>query len=149
MRADHHLALAIDHQLHQRALGTAGHGVLHRAEGLAIDLDLAILLARALLAQPDAADLRITIRAARHMIVIDRANVLSGDPLGRDRVPTVEYPVVNLTVRDEADRQSVFFERVEEIDGRGFPIEVVGNPVGVDEITQRSTAGRVETSRCR
>ena len=42
------------------------------------------ILARLRLRQPDAADFRIAIGAAGHVVVIDRAELVAGDPLGED-----------------------------------------------------------------
>src|SRR5687767_2273114 len=84
VHAENLVVLLVEDDLDE-ALGLAGHaGPREHAELELAGLHLEAALLRLLLGQADAADLRVAVRAARHLVVVDRTVLLAGDPLGQD-----------------------------------------------------------------
>ena len=84
MHAEHLVVLLVGDDLHE-PLGLAGHlRAAEHAERERADADVVAALLRLALGQADAADLRIAVGAAGHVIVVERPRLLAGDPLGGD-----------------------------------------------------------------
>ena len=80
---EHLIVLLVGHDLHE-PFGLAGHlRAAEHAEGERADAHVVAALLRFGLGQADAADLRVAVGAAGHVIVVDRLHVLAGNAARR------------------------------------------------------------------
>ena len=82
MDAEDLVVFLVGDDLHE-AVELVGHArAAEHAEGERSDLHINAAVARGLFGEADTADLGVAVRAARHMVVVDRPDVLAGEPLG-------------------------------------------------------------------
>src|SRR4051794_35347514 len=77
MRADHLLAGAVDHELHEGALGLVAHRELQRPERSLVHVDRAELRARMLFGQADRGDVRVGEDRRGHGFVVNRGGLVA------------------------------------------------------------------------
>ena len=154
-RADHVHAedlvvLLLGDDLHEAfdLVGDAGAG--QDAELERADLHVVAALARLPLGQADAADLRIAVGAAGHLVVVDGPELLAGDPFGeRDalgRRQMRELRVPRLVERDDvADRGDAGHAGLEPlVDVHVAALEPQARLLGAEAGRHRAAAGRDE-----
>ena len=82
MGADHALAGALDHQLHEGALVLVGEGELEGAEGGLVDVHGTVARARLFLGEPDRGEVRVGEHRCGDVLVIDRDRLVAEQGAG-------------------------------------------------------------------
>ena len=111
MTAEHPLARAVDHQLHEDQRIAPRHRRPHRPERGLVDVDLRKRCARRFLRQPDRADLRRPEHRRRNIRVIDRRRRIVEHGLGKRRPLADRNRRQIHAVRHVADRIDVRHRR--------------------------------------
>ena len=147
MHAENLVVLFLGDDLHE-TVGLAGHaGARQRAEREIPDAHVMPLRLRLGFRQPDAADFRFGIGAARHVVVVDRLDLVARDAL-REHDAFHRRDVRELVVRPAhrdhiADRRDAGHVRLEQlIDHDVAAIHLDAELLRVETFSDRAAAGR-------